>query len=284
MSDYDRIEKIIRYLDAYGARQPNLDELAHLIGLSKHHFHRLFTRWAGVTPKDFLQCLTLVEAKRRLRSGRSVLDASLDVGLSGPGRLHDLCVTLEAASPGEIKTRGAGWKIDIGFAESPFGVCCAAESHRGVCHLSFVDSRDREEAEEQVREDWPLASFRWDNSVAKKIVKSAFKTESRDVGGSLRCFVRGSQFQVRVWKALLRIPFGETASYGEVADVVCDRKASRAVGSAVSKNQLGVLIPCHRVIRGTGAVGDYRWGSARKRALVAWEAAQAECVSRERGT
>ena len=273
MSDYERIEKIIHYLDANGRRQPSLDELANLLGLSKHHFHRLFSKWAGVTPKDFLQCLTLVDAKRKLQGGGSVLDVSLDVGLSGPGRLHDLCVSLEAASPGEVKARGAGWTIDIGFAESPFGLCCAAESHRGVCHFSFVDSRDRLYAEGQVGDDWPLATFRWDKSVAARIVDSAFKTESPNGVGPLKCFVRGSQFQVRVWRALLKIPFGATASYGEVADTVCSRKASRAVGTAVSKNQLGVLIPCHRVISGTGAVGDYRWGSQRKRALVAWEAA-----------
>lgn len=276
MSDYERIAQVIDYLDTQHTDQPDLATLAAHVGLSPSHFHRLFSRWAGITPKDFLQCLTLTHAKEMLRRGESVLDASLDAGLSGPGRLHDLCVTLEAASPGELKAGGAGWTIRAGFVETPLGTCLVGESPRGICHLAFVESTDRADGEAAIATDWPAARIVWDDTAMAALVEPLFAlpTQGTRLGQPpLRAFVRGSQFQVRVWRALLRIPRGTLVSYGQLASVIGKPTAARAVGSAVGQNSLAYLIPCHRVIRGTGVVSDYRWGQPRKRALVAWESA-----------
>jgi AraC family transcriptional regulator, regulatory protein of adaptative response / methylated-DNA-[protein]-cysteine methyltransferase len=273
MSDYERIANVIRYLDACHIEQPDLALVAKQVGLSTFHFHRLFTRWAGITPKDFIQCLTLRHVKALLQEGQSVLHAALNAGLSGPSRLHDLCVSLEAASPGEIKLRGARWAIEAGFADSPFGTCLVARSPRGICHLPFVDAADRRAGEAAIHQDWPLAQFRWDNAGAALVVAQLFQkpVNSRP---ALRAYVRGTEFQVHVWRALLQVPAGTLISYGELATAVGNRGAARAVGMAVGRNPLAYLIPCHRVIRETGAVGDYRWGPARKRAMVAWESAR----------
>jgi AraC family transcriptional regulator of adaptative response/methylated-DNA-[protein]-cysteine methyltransferase len=273
MNDYDRIARVICYLDQHQQEQPNLSQLAAQAGLSSFHFHRLFTRWAGVTPKDFLQCLTLAHAKEALRSGESVLDASLDAGLSGPGRLHDLCVKLEAASPGEVKSGGEGWTVEAGFAASPFGTCLVAESPRGICHLSFVDSGNRQAGEQAIQRDWRNSQVQWSLD-AKRITASIFCPAVSDQRESpLRVLVRGTKFQVRVWRALLEIPRGTLTTYGRIAESLGNRAAARAVGAAVGQNRLAWLIPCHRVIHETGAFGEYRWGSTRKKAIVAWEGA-----------
>jgi AraC family transcriptional regulator of adaptative response/methylated-DNA-[protein]-cysteine methyltransferase len=277
MSDYDRIATLIQYLDQHRSEQPELAELADVAGISPFHLHRLFRRWVGVTPKGFLKCLTLTHARDRLLQGESVLQAALETGLSGPGRLHDLCVTLTAASPGEIKAGGGGWTIVAGMADCPFGTCLVGESPRGICHFSFVAAKDRGGAEVALRADWPRAAIRWDDRRAKQLVAAAFRSvDGRQSGQSLNCYVRGTPFQVRVWQALLRIPVGQIVSYGQVADAVCSRTAARAVGAAIGQNRIGVLIPCHRVIRETGVLGDYRWDKVRKHALIAWEAARAE--------
>lgn len=274
MTDYERIAKIICYLDQNRFDQPDLAALASHAGLSEFHFHRLFSRWAGVTPKAFLQCLTLAHAKTLLRRGESVLGTALDAGLSGPSRLHDLCVNLEAASPGEMKSGGANWTIMAGFADSPFGTCLIAKSPRGICHLSFVPSKNQRTGTKAIRSDWPRARIDWDDSAAQETAASLFKQPSDDDSVSpLRAFVCGTSFQVRVWRALLQIPQGTLVSYGQVAEAVCSRNAARAVGTAVAANRLACLIPCHRVIRETGVFGEYRWGPERKRAIVAWESA-----------
>jgi AraC family transcriptional regulator of adaptative response/methylated-DNA-[protein]-cysteine methyltransferase len=276
MSDYERIARIIQYLQEHYNDQPSLAALARQAGLSPSHFHRLFTRWAGITPKDFLQLLTLSHVKRLLREGESVLHAALDGGLSGPGRLHDLCVTLEAASPGELKSGGADWVVRAGFAESPFGTCLIGEGPRGICHLSFVESINRTRGAAAIKEDWPLAQIQWDDAGADRLAAMIFK---RAIGadrqaGALRAFVRGTSFQVRVWRALLAIPEGTLVSYGALASAVGSTSAARAVGAAVGRNPLAYLIPCHRVIRETGLLGGYRWGLARKRAMMAWESSR----------
>lgn len=272
MRDYDRIAAVIRYLDSHQAEQPDLATLAAQSGLSRFHFHRLFSRWAGITPKDFLQCLTLSHAGSLLAAGRDVLQSALDAGLSGPGRLHDLCVHLEAASPGEIALGGAGWTIRAGFVESPFGLCLAGESPRGICHLSFEESSDRELAAETIRAHWPRANLQWDDTASSQLVAPLFRRPGdRRAGPPLRAFVRGTEFQVRVWRALLDAPPNCLLSYGELAVRAGSPPAARAVGGAVGRNPLAFLIPCHRVIRATGATGHYRWGETRKKAMLVWE-------------
>jgi AraC family transcriptional regulator, regulatory protein of adaptative response / methylated-DNA-[protein]-cysteine methyltransferase len=271
MNDYERIARVLRYVDENHTDQPDLATLARCAGLSQHHFHRLFTSWAGITPKDFLQCLTLTHAREMLRQGKSVLDAALNAGLSGPSRLHDLCVSLEAASPGEVKSGGEGWTITIGFADSPFGRCLVGENHRGVCHLSFVESGDKV-ALDTLKAQWPRARLQQNHSAASQLANRIFNRTT--VGNSpapLRAFVRGTPFQVRVWRALLQVQRGTLVSYGSLAAALDQPTAARAVGSAVGQNSLAYLIPCHRVIRETGVIGDYRWGQVRKRAILAWE-------------
>ena len=272
MNDYERIAAVIRYLDAHHAEQPNLAVLAERAGLSAFHFHRLFSRWAGITPKDFLQCLTLSHSRALLAEGKDVLSVALSAGLSGPSRLHDLCVSLEAASPGEIKSGGADWTIRAGFVESPFGTCLVGESPRGICHLSFVESANREAGARAIQQHWPRAKLQWDDVAASQLVAPLFQRPATlDSRPALRAFVRGTGFQFRVWRALLEVPAGTLVSYGELAAAIGNRAAARAVGAAVGQNPLAYLIPCHRVIRDTGALGDYRWGETRKKAIVAWE-------------
>jgi AraC family transcriptional regulator of adaptative response/methylated-DNA-[protein]-cysteine methyltransferase len=272
MNDYERIARVIGFLNHRYTEQPDLATLARQAGLSEFHFHRLFVAWAGVTPKDFLQCLTLTHAKRLLRQGASVLEATFDTGLSSPARLHDLCVNLEAASPGEFKSGGAGWTILFGFAPTPFGKCLLAESPRGICHLSFVESKNEREPVEALKEQWPRASLKHDASVARAMAVRIFNGPANgESRGSLRAFVRGTEFQVRVWRALLEVEAGQLISYGSLARAVGQSRAARAVGSAVGSNPLAYIIPCHRVIRQTGVIGEYRWGAIRKRAMIARE-------------
>ena len=274
MNEYERIARVIRHLDAYHAEQPDLASLAEVAGMSPFHFHRLFSAWAGVTPKDFLQCLTLAHAKTLLQKGQSVLNAALGSGLSGPGRLHDLCVILEAASPGEVKSGGGGWTITTGFADSPFGRCLIGEGPRGLCHLSFIDTGDEVAALAALRAHWPQARLQRDDATAARLAGKIFSPRSaRATHPALRAFVKGTTFQVRVWRALLLVPPGTLVSYGQLASALDHPRAARAVGTAVGHNPLAWLIPCHRVIRETGVIGDYRWGQVRKRAMLAWEGA-----------
>ena len=272
MTDYQRIALAIRYLDSHRDEQPDLASLASYVGLSPFHFHRLFSAWAAITPKDFLQCLTLSHARELLRMGDSVMDAALMSGLSGPGRLHDLCVKLEAASPGEVKSGGEGWTISAGFTDSPFGPCLVAESPRGICHLSFVET-DHENGEwAALQASWPQARLRRDDVGAAYLAGRIFAQPGISQSGPpLRAIVQGTAFQVQVWRALLQVEPGTLVSYGRLAAALGKPAAARAVGSAVSRNPLAYLIPCHRVIRETGVVGDYRWGPVRKRAIMAWE-------------
>ena len=275
MNDYERIAGVIRYLDEHHTLQPGLDELAETAGLSQFHFHRLFSTWAGVTPKDFLQCLTLEHAKALLHQGQNVLSAALEAGLSGPGRLHDLCVRLEAVSPGELKSGGSGLNIHYGFAATPFDECLVGESERGICHLAFVADEGPDAVLEELRHSWPEAHLRRNDRTAAGLASRIFE---RPGGNSkrptLRALVKGTTFQVRVWRALLRVPSGSLVTYGQLAEAIGQPNAAQAVGGAVGNNPLGYLIPCHRVIRETGVIGEYRWGRVRKRAIVAWEASR----------
>lgn len=270
MNDFGRIEKVIRFLDERHTEQPALGELADVAGLSESHFHRLFRRWAGVTPKDFLQCLTAEHAKSRLHESASVLASALDAGLSGPGRLHDLLVTIESATPGEIKSGGRGMSIEWGVTASPFGWCSLGWNARGICHLAFHETPELSGPPQQLREEWPAATLHRLDREASHWSKTVFSTKVDSVG-ELKAFVRGTPFQLKVWRALVRIPEGCVASYRQVAGAVGNRGSARAVGQACGSNPIAYLIPCHRVIRETGVVTGCRWGDARKRALLAWE-------------
>ena len=276
MNDYQRIALVIRYLDECHVEQPDLASLAAYVDLSPFHFHRLFSAWAAITPKDFLQCLTLAHAKELLRKGESVMAVALQSGLSGPGRLHDLCISLEAASPGELKSGGEGWTIVAGFADSPFGPCLVAESPRGICRLAFIASNDGEGEWCALQDDWPRALLHRDDITAARLAGRIFaRPGAASSGPALRAYVQGSAFQLRVWRALLQVQPGTLVSYGRLAATLGKPAAARAVGSAVAKNPLAYLIPCHRVIRETGVVGDYRWGRTRKRVIMAWESSAA---------
>ena len=274
MNDFDRIAAVIRFLDEQHRAQPTLPELAAACGLSGSHFHRLFRRWAGVTPKDFLQCLTVAHARQCLRASTSVLEAALQTGLSGPGRLHDLLVTIEAASPGEWKSGGQGMTIDWGWAESPFGHCSLGWNGRGICHLAFHETIGSRAALLELRKDWPKAELRQRDVKARALAKTVFQRGS-GTRPPLQAFVRATPFQLKVWRALLQIPEGRLASYGGLAAAIGVPQAARAVGTACGSNVIAYLIPCHRVIRETGVVQGYRWGGVRKRALLAWEATAA---------
>jgi AraC family transcriptional regulator, regulatory protein of adaptative response / methylated-DNA-[protein]-cysteine methyltransferase len=271
MNDYERVANVIRFLDRHHTDQPDLNALANGVGLSPFHFHRLFSTWAGVTPKDFLQCLTLEHVKQLLRDDYNVFDTAIHAGLSGPGRLHDLCVTLEAASPGEMKTGGADIQVDFGFAETPFGEALIGETKRGVCHLTFVNGEGRTAARERLASEWPNAKLNRDDARAAELSVTIFTNQTSTSQRPLRTFVHGTPFQIRVWRALLRIPSGSLTTYGRLAEAIGQSKAARAVGSAVGANPISFIIPCHRVIRETGALGNYGGGRIRKQVMVGWE-------------
>lgn len=274
-SDYSRVETVIRYLDANAHAQPGLQELARHCGLSEFHLHRLFRRWAGVTPKDFLQCLTLSRAKELLAESHSLLETSLELGLSGAGRLHDLFLSLEAMTPGDFKRGGEGLSIRWGAHETPFGDALFAATSRGLCSLGFVEEGGLAGAVAELRARWPGCVLVED---ARQTEPFAQEVASRMRGAAdrpLSLLLIGSPFQVRVWQALMAIPEGKVASYAGLARLAGAANAPRAVGSALAANPIGYLIPCHRVIRSTGATGDYHWGGLRKRALLGVEGARA---------
>ncbi len=284
--DYGRIARAIAYLDSRQDEQPSLDDVAAHVGLSAFHFQRLFRRWAGVSPKRFLQALTAESAKRLLRAGASVLDSAYGSGLSGPGRLHDLLVAFEAMTPGEYKRHGEDLDIRYGFHPTPFGDALIGATDRGVCGLVFVadaasnggDADVRRQALDDLVGRWPGARFVEDSTATAPLVSHMFGTdpepdsEPAPKRRPIHLLVRGTNFQVQVWQALLSVPAGSFVTYGDLAAAIGKPKAARAVGSAVGANPIGFLIPCHRVIRQTGALGGYRWGTERKRVLHAWEA------------
>ncbi|MDA8020001.1 MAG: methylated-DNA--[protein]-cysteine S-methyltransferase [Thermoanaerobaculia bacterium] len=279
--DYRRMARAIHFLREHRGEAPSLAEVAAAVDLSPHHFQRLFSRWAGVSPKRFLQYLTLAKARELLRNGRSVLDTTYELNLSGPSRLHDLFVSIDAMTPGEHKQGGAGLVIDTAEIPSPFGHCLLGLTERGVCWLSFSDQSGHEDGLRQLRDTWPDAELRTDSSArsrVEEVAEAIFGDEPLAAGEtpSINVLVHGTNFQLKVWEALLRIPSGQVVSYGDLACAVGKTpKASRAVGSAVGANPVSFLIPCHRVLRSMGTVSGYRWGPDRKRAILAWEGARA---------
>ena len=277
-TDYARIEQAIRYLEANFRDQPSLAQIAASVNLSEYHFQRLFRRWAGVTPKRFLQYMTADFAAKRLRESKDLLDTSLEAGLSGTGRLHDLFVNLHAVTPGELKRRGEDLTIRYGVHASPFGDCLLALTQRGICALSFLTT-DAAGAVAELRADWPQARLRQDQTTTQMIARQIFSPEHND--GQITLHVKGTNFQIKVWEALMRIAPGAMVSYQDLATELAMPKAARAVGSAVAKNPVGYLIPCHRVIQKTGAFGGYRWGNTRKKAILGWEAGRAESKAKD---
>jgi AraC family transcriptional regulator of adaptative response/methylated-DNA-[protein]-cysteine methyltransferase len=270
--DYERVARAIEFLRRNAASQPDLTSVARHLHLSEHHFQRLFTRWAGVSPKRFVQYLTVEHAKSRLAATSGVLDLAGTVGLSGPGRLHDLFVTLEAMSPGEYRAGGAGLAIRYGVHESPFGAALVAVTARGICGLQFVDGAG--DGIERLRQNWPGAELRQDPDGTAPVFERLFRPLASPPGRPLALLVKGSNFQVQVWRALLELPFGSLATYGQVAGRIDAPGSARAVGTAIGTNPIAWLIPCHRVIRVSGALGGYRWGTERKAAMLGWEAAR----------
>lgn len=272
--DYQVVEQAIQYLEANFREQPSLDDIADSVHLSKYHFQRVFRRWAGVTPNQFLRYLTLEYAKGRLREAKSVLEASLDAGLSGPGRLHDLFVTYEAISPGEYKKLGSGLEICYGFHPTPFGDSLLGVTERGVCALRFLYARSRKDALLQLQKDWPRAAFLHRQKETEGINRRIFATLENGSDQAFHLLLEGTNFQVQVWQALLSIPPGSLVSYGDVAAAISRPSAVRAAARAVARNPVAYLIPCHRVISKTGRAHRYRWGTARKKAMLGWEAAR----------
>jgi AraC family transcriptional regulator of adaptative response/methylated-DNA-[protein]-cysteine methyltransferase len=273
--DYLRIEQAILYLENHYKDQPELGEVAANLGLSEYHFQRLFTRWAGVSPKRFLQFLTKEGAKDLLSRSENLLDTTHQVGLSSLGRLHDLFVTAEAVTPGEYKSGGAGVTIRYGIHPTPFGKCLIATTERGICHLSFVQTSEGDAIDALVA-DWKQATMIEDHRSTVPLVEPIFDLRYNYRGKPLNIHLRGTNFQLKVWEALLQIPVGEVITYAGIAARIGNPGATRAVGTAIGHNPIAVLIPCHRVIRKVGEFGNYRYGGLRKKALLAREFASVQ--------
>lgn len=277
--DYRRVAKALEYVTEHYTEQPELAAIAEQAGLSEYHFQRVFTHWVGISPKRFLQYITLAHAKARLAQSTSLLDAAFEVGLSGPGRLHDLFITWEAMSPGEFKERGRGLTIHYGFHPTPFGECLLMLTERGICALAFVADGQREVALKELGSGWEHARLRHDQRATHPHIERIFSRDNGSVRGksTVRLLLRGTPFQIKVWEALLRVPTGALTSYEHLGHALGYRgRASQAIGQAVGANPIAYLIPCHRVIRKSGLIGGYRWGPERKLALLGWEAAQTE--------
>ena len=274
---YQLIEQAIQYIEANVQRQPELDEIASAVGLSEYHFQRLFTLWAGISPKRFMQFLTKEHAKELLARSENLLDTTHQVGLSSLGRLHDLFVNTEAVTPGEYKSRGAGLTIHYGLHPTPFGKCLIAATERGICHLGFIQTNGSEGgAIDSLAADWKQAKMIEDYHTTAPLIARIFLNPKPDsafdqADQPLKLHLRGTNFQIKVWEALLNIPVGSLTTYEQIAAQIGSRSAVRAVGTAVGHNPIAVLVPCHRVIRKSGEFGNYRYGNARKKALLAHE-------------
>jgi AraC family transcriptional regulator of adaptative response/methylated-DNA-[protein]-cysteine methyltransferase len=271
--DYERIESAIRYIEDHKYTQPTLPQIAAHLGVSESYFQRLFSRWAGISPKRFLQFLTLEHTKRLLRDAANTLDTAHAAGLSSTSRLHELYIECEAITPGEYKEYGNGLDIRFGFHQSPFGECLVAMTPRGLCALLFVSGTGRSGAVEALEKNWRNARLTEDPTASADTVQHVFAPRS-DTQRPLYMFVKGTNFQIKVWEALLRVPRGQLVSYQDLSRHLGAPGAARAVANAVAHNPIHFLIPCHRVIRNIGEFGGYQGGTARKKAIHAWEAAQ----------
>ena len=272
-TNFERIAEAIGYIQTSFKTQPGLDEIAEKIHLSPFHFQRLFTEWAGVSPKKFLQYITVAHAKKMLKDQQATLfETAFETGLSGTGRLHDLFVNIEGMTPGEYKNGGENLTINYSFAESPFGNILVASTAKGICYIAFTE--DEKEALQQLRAIFPAASYRQMVDMAQQNVLYIFTHDWKKLN-QIKLHLKGTEFQLKVWETLLKIPMGQLTTYGNIAKKIENPHASRAVGSAIGDNPVAFLIPCHRVIQSTGVFGQYHWGSIRKTAMIGWEAAHA---------
>jgi AraC family transcriptional regulator of adaptative response/methylated-DNA-[protein]-cysteine methyltransferase len=274
LTDYQRIENIIRYLGENFREQPNLDQLAERVHLSTFHFQRLFKKWVGISPKKFIQFLTLDYARKLLNESRDLLSTSIESGLSGPGRLYDLFISVESVTPGEYKQKGEGLTIAYGFHQSPFGYCLLGITQRGICSLSFHDTASDHEAIQYLNQNWPRAILKHDPKRTLIYFDKIFGGNDQNNLDKIPLHLEGTNFQLKVWEALLRIPSGHLVCYEDIAHLIHQPKAVRAVGQAIARNPISLLIPCHRVIQKMGNFGNYQWGSTRKKMLIAWEAGE----------
>ena len=274
--NYNRIEKAIQYLEENFQRQPDLDEVAEKVHISPFHFQRIFTEWAGISPKRFLQFLTVDFLKTKLAESKNLVEAADAAGLSSQSRVYDLFTTLEAVTPQEYKERGSGIRVEYGIHETPFGSCLIGVTERGICWLSFIGTDEDPRIElEKMKEHWHNSVFHQNQNLTQTFVHSIFNLKDAEEQRKLHLFVKGTNFQIKVWEALLRIPMGDVTTYQGIAQQIQSPKAMQAVGSAVGSNHIAYLIPCHRVIRKDGILGEYRWSSTRKKSIIGWEMAKA---------
>jgi AraC family transcriptional regulator of adaptative response/methylated-DNA-[protein]-cysteine methyltransferase len=271
LDDYDRVRRAIAFISKHWRRQPPLAEIADQVGLSVSHLHHLFRRWAGITPKAFLQAVTLDRARELLRDKASILDASYELGLSGPARLHDLFVTHEAMTPGDFKTGGAGLTLAYGYHPSPFGQALIMVTPLGLAGVGFADPGEEGAVLADMMRRWPKARFLEDPARTAPFAARVFDPSQWSPERPLNVVLIGSDFEVRVWRTLLKIPMGRAATYSDVATHIGRPKAARAVGAAVGRNPLSFVVPCHRVLGRSGALTGYHWGLTRKQAMLGWE-------------
>ncbi|WP_456866568.1 methylated-DNA--[protein]-cysteine S-methyltransferase [Bradyrhizobium sp. USDA 4503] len=274
LRDYDSVRRAIAFISEHWRTQPTIEAMADAAAVTPDELHHLFRRWAGLTPKAFMQALTLDHAKNLLRDSASVLDAALDSGLSGPGRLHDLFVTHEAMSPGEWKTGAGGMTLRYGFHSSPFGTAIVIATDRGLAGLAFADHGDEQTAFADMKRRWPNASYVEDTDGTAALAQRVFDTRLWRADQPLRVVLIGTDFEVRVWETLLKVPMGRAVSYSDIACKINSPKASRAVGAAVGRNPVSFVVPCHRALGKSGALTGYHWGITRKQAMLGWEAGQ----------
>ena len=271
--NYQRIEQAIKYLEKNFQRQPELNEVAESVHLSPFHFQRIFTEWAGISPKRFLQFLTVDFLKEKLRQSKNLIEVADAAGLSSQSRVYDLFTTLEAVTPQEYKLNGSGIKIDYGFHTTPFGFCLLGATERGICWLSFLSADADPKSElENLKMHWHNSVFHENATLTGDFINQIFHYDAH--AKKLHLFVKGTNFQVKVWEALLRIPMGDVTTYQNIASVIQNPNAVQAVGSAVGSNHIAYLIPCHRVIRKDGILGEYRWDAIRKKSIIGWEMAK----------
>ncbi len=273
--DYSRIEKAINFIEQNIKNQPSIKQMADFVNLSEFHFERMFTKWAGTSPQRFMRFLTKEYAKIILNKSDDILQTTLDLGLSSTSRLHDLFVTFEAMSPGEYKKKGLGLTINYGFHETPFGLCALFTTEKGILEMSFIENGTEIDEIIRLKNEFPEADYIKNEEITQLIIDEVFSLDEKNIGQKpIQLLLRGTNFQIKVWEALLKLQIGQLACYEDIATEIGQITAQRAVGSAIGANHIAFIIPCHRVIQKVGTSGNYRWGSVRKRAMIGWEASK----------